>query len=138
MADLVAEVAEQRAIGLVHDGAPLFALGVVGLLERQRDQAVVMPGHHPRPIDMRRTCQKIEHQPFAASLVALIERQLELHQRVEQPMLGDFDLLPSNQIFRDAGVGDGAIMPARSTVSIGRVGRIIQLQTLNLALAQKR
>jgi sulfonate transport system ATP-binding protein len=31
VADLVAEVAEQRAIGLAHRGTPLLALGLVGL-----------------------------------------------------------------------------------------------------------
>jgi hypothetical protein len=34
MADFVAEVAEQRAVRLVHGGASLLALGVVGLFER--------------------------------------------------------------------------------------------------------
>ena len=44
VADLVAEMAEQRAVGLAHLGAPLFALGVVGLGDIERDQALVVAG----------------------------------------------------------------------------------------------
>ena len=71
---------------------------------------------------MRRARQKIEHQAFAAVLVALVERQIELHQRVEQPMFGDLDLLPGNDIVLDAGVGDGPVMPARRAITVGRIG----------------
>ena len=107
MPDLVAEVAEQRAIRLVHDGAPLLALGVVGLFERKRNQSVIVTGHHPRPAELRlglprnRTPGARRHFP-----VALIERQIELHQRIEQPMLGHFDLLPGDETILVAGVGE--------------------------------
>ena len=46
MADLVAEMAEQRAVRLVQLVAAALALGVVGLGEVQRDDAVVVAGQH--------------------------------------------------------------------------------------------
>ena len=122
MADLVAKVAEQRAIWLVHDGAPPLALGVVGLFDRERDQAVVVARHHSRPGEMGRACQKIERQALAAVGVALVERQIELHQRVEQAMLGDLDLLPSANVACDTRVGDRPVVPAGGAVEAGRVG----------------
>src|SRR6516225_9331138 len=39
-------------------------------------------------------------------------RQAELQQRIEQPMLGELDLAPMEEIFRVCDVGDSAIMPA--------------------------
>ncbi len=44
MADLVAETAEQRAIGLAHLQPAPLALAPIGLGERDRDQAIVMAG----------------------------------------------------------------------------------------------
>ena len=122
MPDLVAEMAEQRAVRFVHGGAPLLALGVVGFLERERDQAVIVTGHHPRAVDLRRACQEIEHQALAAIVALSVERQIELHQCIEQPMLGDFDLPPGDDISCNAGVGDGAVVPAGRAVGFGRVG----------------
>ncbi len=46
MADLMPEMAEQRAVRLAHGRAPPLALGVVGLGERHGDQPLVMPGQH--------------------------------------------------------------------------------------------
>ena len=43
MPDLVAEMAEQRAIGLVHRGAAVLALGVVGFLQRQVIRPLLWP-----------------------------------------------------------------------------------------------
>ena len=84
MSDLVAKVAEQRAIGLVHRGTPVFPLGVVGLLERHRDHAVLVSGHdRSARWASPQTGQKIERQAFAPGFVligAAVERQLELEQ----------------------------------------------------------
>ena len=120
MADLVAKMPEQRTVGLVHGGAPLFAFGVVGLFERERDQPVVVTGHHAGSVGMRRARQKVERQAHAAVLVPRIERQIELHQRIKQPMLGDLDLAPGNKIVLDAGIGNGAVMTARRAIFFGR------------------
>ena len=120
MADLVAKVAKQRAIGLVHDGAALLALGVVGFLDRKRDQAVVVGRHHARSVDMRRARQEIEHQAMVIA-VFLAKRQVELHQCVEQPMLGDLDLAPSDDVARDRGVRNHPVVPAGVAKIVGRI-----------------
>ena len=67
MADLVAEVAEQRAVGLVHLDAALSRIGVVGLGEVERDDAVLVAGHHRRAAGQR--AQQVEHQAALRVLV---------------------------------------------------------------------
>ena len=48
MRDLVAEMAEQRAVGLAHLVPAPLALGVVGLGEVDGDEPVVVAGQHRR------------------------------------------------------------------------------------------
>jgi len=61
MSDLVAKVAEQSAIRLVHIRAQLLSLCVIGFLERYCDDAVVMTGLH---LPLRHVGKKIEDQRF--------------------------------------------------------------------------
>ena len=44
MPDLMAEMAEQGAVGLAHFGAQFFAQGVVGLVQVDGDQPLIMAG----------------------------------------------------------------------------------------------
>ena len=46
MPDLMAEVAEQRPVGLLHRDPQLLSVHVVTLGEVQRDHAVLMAGEH--------------------------------------------------------------------------------------------
>ncbi len=46
VAELVAEMAEQRAVVLAHLGTHLLAFGGIGLGDVERDQAVVVAGQH--------------------------------------------------------------------------------------------
>ena len=69
MADLVAQVADQRAVGLVHLRAHRLAMDVVGLLDVQRDQAVVVARHHARAADGR--AQQVEHHALFRVLAHL-------------------------------------------------------------------
>ena len=48
MTDLVAEVTEQRAVGLVQLQSAPFALGIVGLGGVERDHAARMSGQYRR------------------------------------------------------------------------------------------
>ena len=45
--DLMPEMAEQAAIGLGQFRPALLDLGAIGFRERDRNHAVVVPGHHP-------------------------------------------------------------------------------------------
>ncbi len=66
--DLVPEMAEQAAIGLGQFRAALLDLGAVGLRERDRHHAVVVPGHHFGTGRVGRIGQEFEHQTVARIL----------------------------------------------------------------------
>ena len=91
--DLVAEMAEQRAVGLAHLPPHALALGIVGLGEVDGDEAVVVAGHHRlgRRAVRRQLRQEVERQPVLRILQLGLQRQPELEQRVEQPVLGELD-----------------------------------------------
>jgi hypothetical protein len=79
--DLVAEVTEQCPVGPAHRQAASFALDVVGLRQRDRDQAVVVPRHHLlscRPI----VGEEIEDQAVIGIFAPRLQRQLPAHQRI--------------------------------------------------------
>ena len=82
--DLVAEMAEQRAVGLVHRDPQLLAVHVVALGEVQGDHAVVVAGEHLLVL----TGQQVERQAVLRVLVAADDRQLQLVQFDDQPALG--------------------------------------------------
>ena len=60
VADLVAEMADQRAVGLAHLGADALAHGVLGLLGVERDHAHLVAGHHVRAA--RHVAEEVESQ----------------------------------------------------------------------------
>ncbi len=114
VADLMAEMPEQRAVGLMHGLAHRFACGVVGLVEVQRDQAGVVPGHDVRAVVRR--AQEVEHQPaFRVFADTRGQRQAECEQGRDQPALGELHLAPEFavvRVFRIVKVGNGAVEPA--------------------------
>ncbi len=66
MPDFMAEMTEQGAVIFPHLQAHLLALGVIGLVQRDGDDPVHMPGHGRRAIGV--AVQKIEGQPFVRVL----------------------------------------------------------------------
>ena len=60
VAGLVAEVAEQGAIGFVHGHTALLAVGVVGFGQRDGDEAVVMSRHDFGAVSLGQLRQEIE------------------------------------------------------------------------------
>ena len=112
MRDLVAEMPEQGAIGLAHLAALALALGIVGLRQIDGDEAVVVPGQDRRCAAAARWIgEEIERQrrpdPRPGG-----QRQPKAQQRVEQPVLGELDLAPVRQVFRQREIGDGAVVAA--------------------------
>jgi hypothetical protein len=65
MPDLVAEMAEERAVGLSHVLAMALALGVVGLGDVDGDQALAMARHGLRILAKRRAGvgEEVEGEP---------------------------------------------------------------------------
>jgi hypothetical protein len=48
VSDLMTEVTEQRTVRLMHRAAAPLALYIVSLVQGERDEPVVVPGHHLR------------------------------------------------------------------------------------------
>jgi hypothetical protein len=117
MGDLVAEMAEQGAVGLAHLVASSFALGVVGLREIYCDQPVLMSGQHRR----RGIGNKIEGEAVRI-LHSGGERQFQLQECIEKPMLCGLHHAPMDLIVALAQVGDGAVVPARRAELISALG----------------
>ncbi len=103
MPDLVAEVAEQRPVRLVHRHSQLLAVHVVALGEVQRDHAVLVTGEHL--LELAR--QQVECESVIRVFVAPDDRQLHLVQ---------FDDQPSLRLLRDGerhhGLGVGLVRPS--------------------------
>jgi len=76
VADLVPEVPEQGAVGLVHRHPQLLAVHVVALGQVQRDHPFVVAGDHLLEL----AGQQVERQP--------VDRQLQLVQLGDQPAFG--------------------------------------------------
>jgi hypothetical protein len=95
VADLVAKMPDQRAIRLLHLGAPRLALRVVGFGYVERDFAFVVPRQHFGAGIFR---EEIEHDPMRRIVRPALHRQTETQQIVDHAMLGALDLLPQNEI----------------------------------------
>ena len=106
VADLVAEVAQQRAVGLAHLGADALAHRVFGLLGVQGDHAVVVARHHVRGAG--HVAEEIESQAVDRVGVAAHHRQAQRQQLRDEPALGLFELAPENAVGLLRQVGNGA------------------------------
>ena len=96
MADLVAEVAEQRAIRLFHGVPDGFARGVVGLGDVEGDDAVVVAGKNFGSAAVRIYKIGKETKGEAALRIFFLigDRKVEPDQAVNEPALGAFDECP--------------------------------------------
>src|SRR5580698_1874336 len=111
MADLVAEMAKRCAIELPHFLPEALALGVVGLGDVDGNKAIHM-SRHDRRLRGAEIFKKLKRQA-GGIFPACFERQAKLNERVEQPMLGDFQRAPFLEIVGEGKVRNDAIM-ARS------------------------
>jgi hypothetical protein len=107
MRDFVPEMPEQGPVRLAHVAALLFPMSVVGFGNVDGDGAVEMAGQDRLPLGD----EKVEGEPARISCLD-DQRQPEAQQAVEQPMLGQFDLAPEQQIARFGQVRDRAVMAA--------------------------
>ena len=116
--DLVAKVAEQRAVRLAHLAAAAFALGVVGFREIDRDHAAGVTGQHRPPIGCGNgIAEKLECQSVGTLRLGG-ERKAKLKQGIEQAMLGDLDGTPVVHVLRQRQVGDRPVVAARRAIEI--------------------
>ena len=123
MRDLVPEMAQQRAVGLVHLAAPTLALGIVGRGQSDGDQAEVVAGHHRLDAVLAlHVGEEVEGKPLVRILRARVQRQAELQQGVEQVVLRRFELAPAGEVLRHREVGYGAVMAAGGAEAVAALG----------------
>src|SRR6188472_135640 len=137
MRNLVAEMPEQSAIGLAHGLALAFALGIVGLRHIEGNESAGVPGHDPR---MRRSGSDRIGEEIKRETVGILElgcqRQTQAQQRIEQPVLGEFNLPPMAKILGTREIGDGAVVATAAQNTSAWSQFTSQLQTSCSALAQ--
>ncbi len=96
VAALVTEVTQQRAITFVHLFARALALGRIGFGDVQRDQAIVVAGHHAlvgHAIFEELECQAGIRLDFFRG-----RGQVQLRQREQQAALGGFEARPQDAV----------------------------------------
>jgi len=124
MSDLVAEMPEQRPIGLAHLQPAPLALDAVGFGKRDRDQAVVMAGHDPLSA-VRIVGEEVEDQAVLGIVLPVLERQLPADQGIEQPVFRHLQLAPAGELSRIGEIRHHAVVAAGATISVG-IARIRQ------------
>src|ERR1700683_894860 len=110
MADLVAEMAERRAIELAHFLSATLALSVVGLGDVDGNDAVAI-SRHDRRIRGLDIGKKFERQA-GRIFPTRFERQAKLNKGVEQTVLGDFQRAPFLEIVDERKVRNDAVVAA--------------------------
>ena len=118
VANLMSEVPEQAAIGLGKFRAALFDLRAIGFRKRDRHHAVVMAGHDFRSRGVGRVGQEFERQPMLRVLGASLQRELPAKQAIEQPVLGEFDVPPGDEMRRFANIRDRVVVAAGGAKSV--------------------
>ena len=121
MADLVAEVTEQRAVRLAHHHADFFAHGVVGLGDIERDQPVVVAGENfgDAAVGLGLVLEEGKGEALLRIVGLIGDGQLEVEQGVDEPAFRGFHQLPKPMILLAAKVGNGLVEPAGGAKGLG-------------------
>ena len=109
MADFVAEVADQRAMRLVHLLADALAFDRIGLADVDRDQSVGMASEDRV---FGRVGLEIELQRLLAADVFGRVAEAEVVELVEQLPLGELEIRPAVAISCDAEIRNDVVEPA--------------------------
>ena len=128
MADLVPEMADQRAVRFTHDDAQLLTLHFVGLAQIDRDPAVGVSGvhffclAHAAPVVLLRNDVglEVERQWRLDAVGGAAVGQAQQIQIVKQSPLGRFQPIPFFQIAGHRQIGNRGIEPAAAAQGAGR------------------
>ena len=115
-------MAEQGAVGLAHRLAALLALRVVGLGQRDRDDAVLVPGHDLLALGVREVGEKAEDERLVGPAEVGRLHEPEPIEPVEEPVLGHLDLAPGEVIAGDVQFGDRLVVFAGGAKGLARAG----------------
>ena len=132
MPHLVAEVPEQRAVGLAELVPPPLALGRIGLGKVDGDEAVVMAGQHR--LLLGGVGKDVERQPGPARRR---ERQPEAQERIDEAPLGGLGLAEQGARFSGMSRSGMRRPSAQATHSVGAPTGVSQLQLAGTALTQR-
>ncbi|OWK18666.1 hypothetical protein AJ88_00455 [Mesorhizobium amorphae CCBAU 01583] len=124
MAELVAEMAEQRAVILAHFDAPSFTFGGVRLGDVERDQAVVVAGQDALAAGAAadRIGKEVEGKAgLVAGVVLWRGRQAEGEQRIDGALLGRLDADPAPAVAVDREVRDQLVQRAGAAEGLARL-----------------
>lgn len=116
MRDFMPEMAKQRPVGFMKTEAPLFTLGIVRFGDVHGDQPVLMPGHYGRNAGNIR--EEIELQCRAIFLGLALQGKPKVQQRINEPSLGEFDLVPTLEISGNGQIRNGLVQAARDAKRI--------------------
>ena len=136
MADLVAEVAQEGPVRLVHLVPPLLALGVVGLGHVDGDHPVRCPvstGTAPG-VPGSGSARNSNARPRSGILGLGRQGEAQAEQAVDQPPLGRLQLRPGLARAGLAQVGDDPGQPADRQNGFGSSAGMAQLQTFSSAV----
>ena len=114
MADLVAEVAQECPVRLVHLNSPRLALGIVGLGDVDGDHPVQVPGRDgdcPRRAGVG-VGKEVERQTALRVLGLVRHGEPEAEQAIDQPTLGRLQSRPGFARAGVAQVGNDPVQPA--------------------------
>jgi len=119
MRDLVAEMSNQGSIRLAHFPPAALALGIVRFGQIDRNHPAVVAGHDRISCRRALRAEEIEGETLLRVIDPGFVREPQLEKRIEQAVLGGFDLAPVDQVVRLGEIGNCAIVSAGNTEALG-------------------
>src|SRR5262249_22668403 len=121
---LMAEVTKERAIGLIQLDAPPHPLSLVRLRDVDRDHSTHVTGHPLHSLGAGGWIfEELEREAVIGVLHLVGQWQSKLVERVDQPSLGDLELVPEAIVPLYREVWNGAGQTAGSAQGVGVVER---------------
>jgi hypothetical protein len=117
---------------------PPLPFDIICLSEGDRNQAVFMAGHDLRCSRTFRVREKIESEPLVSNVAATFKWQLQPHQSVEQPVLGNLELAPRKEIAGLLNIRNHSVVATGDAILFGGIRGNEPIATLKAESAQKR
>src|SRR5208337_5559740 len=122
MADFVAEMAQERAIGLLPQRALLLAMDVVRLGNVHGDQSIVVSREYALSIAIAGILQKLKCQSGTAITVLGCYRQPEFEQGIQHSALGELQAMPRSRVPGTGKIRNDPTQATRYAKPVGLIG----------------